>query len=140
MTLTGLQNIISISGMTLDADYFEALLRPSSSSGPLMYRLTPLPNPLWPFPEDLIVVRDLLRGEEETDPAWTNFLLAIFPRQRREIGRRRTKGLHLMTVILLQRSFRCPDGVQTSLLVTGVVPVTFSSRIATLTTSSPRFL
>lgn len=133
MTLTGLQNIISISGMTLDADYFEALLRPSSSSGPLMYDLTPrqymsiikktisnghdwrncfffvrindasfeescipifrsewsqhgtlvgylltfcfdnillcicillfaVPNPLWPFPKDLIVVRHLLWG------------------------------------------------------------------------------
>ncbi|KAF2614506.1 hypothetical protein F2Q70_00011594 [Brassica cretica] len=88
VALAGLQHLIGIlvlsyeRGMKLDIDCFEALLRPKLLPGSLMYCLVPhaasveescipvfrsawnqhVPNPLPLFPEDLVVLRDLLRG------------------------------------------------------------------------------
>nr|VDC96688.1 unnamed protein product [Brassica oleracea] len=68
VALAGLQHLIGIlvlsyeRGMKLDIDRFEALLRPKLLPGSLMYCLVPFLNPLPLFPEDLVVLRDLLRG------------------------------------------------------------------------------
>ncbi|KAF8091060.1 hypothetical protein N665_0454s0001 [Sinapis alba] len=97
ISLYGLQHLIGIlvlsykQSMTLDTDYFEALLAPKGGKKSLVYCLKPLPSMSiikgftsnaqeWiqilfpPFPEDLLIVRNLLRGED-SEPSMDELIL-----------------------------------------------------------------